>query len=51
MQPGPQVEAGRVKVLVITNRKRADAFPELPTATEAGYPSLTLDGRDADTGG
>jgi tripartite-type tricarboxylate transporter receptor subunit TctC len=39
-----QVEAGRVKILAITNLKRASAVPELPTATEAGYPSLALDG-------
>jgi tripartite-type tricarboxylate transporter receptor subunit TctC len=39
-----QVEAGKVKVLVITNLKRASATPALPTAIEAGYPSLALDG-------
>ena len=39
-----QVEAGKVKLLVITNLKRASAVPELPTAIEAGYPSLALDG-------
>lgn len=39
-----QVEAGKVRLLAITNLKRASAVPELPTATEAGYPSLALDG-------
>jgi tripartite-type tricarboxylate transporter receptor subunit TctC len=39
-----QVEAGKVKLLAITNLKRASAVPELPTASEAGYPSLALDG-------
>jgi tripartite-type tricarboxylate transporter receptor subunit TctC len=39
-----QVAAGTAKLLAITNRKRASAVPELPTAAEAGYPSLTLDG-------
>ena len=39
-----QVEAGKVKLLAITNLKRASAAPELPTAIEAGYPSLALDG-------
>jgi tripartite-type tricarboxylate transporter receptor subunit TctC len=39
-----QVEAGRVKILAITNLKRASAVPDLPTATEAGYASLALDG-------
>ena len=39
-----QVEAGKVKLLAITSLKRASAVPDLPTATEAGYPSLALDG-------
>ncbi len=39
-----QVEAGKVKLLAITNSKRASAAPGLPTAIEAGYPSLALDG-------
>jgi tripartite-type tricarboxylate transporter receptor subunit TctC len=39
-----QVEAGKVKLLAITNLKHAFAVPELPTAIEAGYPSLALDG-------
>src|SRR5439155_20450920 len=39
-----QVEAGKVKLLAITNFKRAAAVPELPTAIEEGYPSLALDG-------
>jgi tripartite-type tricarboxylate transporter receptor subunit TctC len=39
-----QVEAGKVKLLAITNFKRASAVPELPTAIEEGYPSLALEG-------
>ena len=39
-----QVDAGKVKLLAITNLKRAAAVPDLPTAIEAGYPSLALDG-------
>jgi tripartite-type tricarboxylate transporter receptor subunit TctC len=39
-----QVEAGKVKLLAITNLKRAPFAANLPTATEAGYPSLALDG-------
>jgi tripartite-type tricarboxylate transporter receptor subunit TctC len=39
-----QVDAGKVKLLAITNRKRAAAAPDLPTAVEAGYPALALDG-------
>jgi tripartite-type tricarboxylate transporter receptor subunit TctC len=39
-----QVDAGRVKLLAITNLKRAAAVSHLPTAIEAGYPALALDG-------
>jgi tripartite-type tricarboxylate transporter receptor subunit TctC len=40
----PQVEAGKVKVLALMNTQRAPALPDIPTAKEAGFPSLTLDG-------
>jgi tripartite-type tricarboxylate transporter receptor subunit TctC len=40
----PQVEAGRVKVLAVTNHDRAPALPNVPTALEQGYPSLEFDG-------
>ncbi len=40
----PQVEAGKVKIIAITNRNRASSVPDIPTAIEAGYPSLALDG-------
>lgn len=40
----PQVAAGKVKVLAVTNRQRAPAIPDVPTASEAGYPSLDFDG-------
>lgn len=40
----PQVEAGKVKLLAVTNRERAPAIPDIPTAVEAGYPSLQFDG-------
>ena len=40
----PQVAAGKVKVLAVTNRQRAPALPDMPTANEAGYPSLDFDG-------
>ncbi len=40
----PQVEAGTVKVLAVTNHERAPAIPNVPTALEAGYPSLEFDG-------
>jgi tripartite-type tricarboxylate transporter receptor subunit TctC len=40
----PQVQAGKIKVLAVTNTTRAPAAPEIPTVKEAGYPDLTLDG-------
>ena len=40
----PQVLAGKVKVLAVTNHQRAPALPDIPTAVEAGYPSLEFDG-------
>ena len=40
----PQVLAGKVKVLAVTNHERAPALPDVPTALEAGYPSLDFDG-------
>ena len=40
----PQVLAGKVKVLAVTNHERAPAIPDVPTAIEAGYPSLDFDG-------
>jgi len=40
----PQAEAGTVKVLAVTNHERAPALPDVPTAVEAGYPSLQFDG-------
>jgi tripartite-type tricarboxylate transporter receptor subunit TctC len=40
----PLAQAGRVRVLAVTNGKRAPMAPEIPTASEAGYPGLALEG-------
>jgi tripartite-type tricarboxylate transporter receptor subunit TctC len=40
----PQVQAGKVKALALTNRQHATALPDIPTAEEAGFKSLTMDG-------
>ena len=40
----PHTEAGRVKTLVVTGRQRASILPQVPTAIEAGYPALELEG-------
>ena len=39
----PLATAGRIKVLAVTSRQRAPSAPEIPTATEAGYPDLTFE--------
>jgi tripartite-type tricarboxylate transporter receptor subunit TctC len=40
----PQLEAGKVKPLLMTNSVRAPTLPQVPTATEAGHPELAFDG-------
>ena len=39
-----QGEAGRLKVLAMSNRERAAAAPNIPTVVEAGMPTLLFDG-------
>lgn len=40
----PQVEAGKIRVLAVTNTTRAETIPDIPTVAEAGFPALTIDG-------
>jgi tripartite-type tricarboxylate transporter receptor subunit TctC len=40
----PFTQTGRVRVLAVNSRTRAPAMPQVPTAIEAGYPALTLEG-------
>ena len=40
----PQLESGKIKLLVVTNSVRAPTEPNLPTVKEAGHPALTFDG-------
>ena len=40
----PQLEAGKIKLLAVTNTVRAPSQPDLPTVKEAGQPALTVDG-------
>ncbi len=37
------LQTGRIKVLLVTSRKRAQTAPDIPTAAEAGYPQLTME--------
>ncbi len=40
----PRIIAGKVKAIALTNREHAAALPDIPTAKEAGFPSLEFDG-------
>ncbi len=40
----PQIEAGKIKLLAVLNSVRTPAYPNTPTAAEAGHPLLTIDG-------
>jgi len=40
----PQLRAGTIKALAVTNSQRTPAAPKLPTVTEEGYPELAVDG-------
>jgi len=39
-----QADAGKVRIVALTNRERAPIFPNVPTAAEAGFPTLQLEG-------
>jgi tripartite-type tricarboxylate transporter receptor subunit TctC len=39
-----QVEAGRIRLLLVNNAARAPVAPDVPTAREAGFASLEVDG-------
>jgi tripartite-type tricarboxylate transporter receptor subunit TctC len=40
----PQLEAGKIKLLAVTNTTRAAVLSDVPTIVEAGFPQLSLDG-------
>ncbi len=40
----PQAQAGKVRLLAVTNKTRSELAPEIPTAAEVGYPELTFEG-------
>jgi len=40
----PRVQAGKVKVIALTNRQHAKSLNDIPTASEAGYKALEFDG-------
>src|SRR5262249_51637317 len=40
----PQIQAGRIRALIVNNKTRTPAAPDVPTARESGYPSLEVEG-------
>ena len=40
----PQVKAGRIRLITVTNKTRVPAVPDVPTAREQGFPSLEVEG-------
>jgi tripartite-type tricarboxylate transporter receptor subunit TctC len=40
----PQMQAGKIRMLAVTNTQRTPAYPDIPTVAEAGFPGLTVDG-------
>jgi tripartite-type tricarboxylate transporter receptor subunit TctC len=40
----PQVEAGKARLVAVSNSTRAPDYPDVPTVVEAGYPALHYDG-------
>jgi tripartite-type tricarboxylate transporter receptor subunit TctC len=39
----PLAQAGKIRVLAVTSRKRVPSLPDVPTVAEAGYPGLTME--------
>jgi tripartite-type tricarboxylate transporter receptor subunit TctC len=40
----PQVQANRIKLVAINGSERTELFPDVPTAVEAGFPTLRMEG-------
>jgi tripartite-type tricarboxylate transporter receptor subunit TctC len=40
----PFVQAGKIRVLAVTNNRRSSMWPDVPTTTESGYPNIVFDG-------
>jgi tripartite-type tricarboxylate transporter receptor subunit TctC len=40
----PHIQAGRVKLIAVTNSERASTQKDTPTVAQAGFPELTFDG-------
>jgi tripartite-type tricarboxylate transporter receptor subunit TctC len=40
----PHMQAGRIKLIAVTNKERAPNLPDIPTVAQAGFPAMTFDG-------
>ena len=40
----PQVQQGAMRALAVTGARRAQAFPEVPTLSEVGFPGIEING-------
>lgn len=40
----PLVQAGKIRVLAVTNKKRSPLWPDIPTSIQSGYPVLGFEG-------
>lgn len=40
----PLVQAGKIRVLAVTNKKRSPLWPDIPTLIQSGYPDLAFEG-------
>src|SRR6185295_13790678 len=40
----PFAQVGKIRLLAVTNKRRAPIAPEVPTAIEAGFPELEFEG-------
>lgn len=40
----PHAQAGRARLVAVTNSRRSASHPDVPTVGEAGFPGLTFDG-------
>lgn len=38
----PQIKAGKIKAFAVTTDKRSEAFPDVPTLQESGYPNFNV---------
>ena len=40
----PQLQAGKIKLIAMSNWARAPVDPDVPTVAEAGFPKMAIDG-------